>query len=72
MEKNDYIKRSEAEYDSRKKLIVLTDKSRDVIKILKKNFDSIAFKVLDGISDEEFKQYKIILDKMERNIDELC
>ena len=72
MEKNDYIIRSEAEYDSRKKIIRLTDKSKDIVKILKKNFDTIAHRVLDDIPSEEYDQFKMILDKMERNIDKLC
>ena len=71
LEKNNYIVRREAEYDSRKKLIVLTDKSKDVIMILKKNFDKVAHKVLDDISEEEYETFKTILDKMERNIDKI-
>ena len=72
LEKNNYISRKEAKDDSRKKIIYLTDKAREVINVLKKNFDNIAHKVLDDISNDEYDTFKKMLDKMERNIDKLC
>ena len=72
LEKNNYISRNESKDDSRKKIICLTEKANEVIAVLKKNFDSVAHSVLDSISKEEYEAFKKILDKMERNIDELC
>ena len=72
MEKNCYIERIESVDDSRKKILILTDKSKDVIKVLKKNFKNVAEWVISDISKEEYEEFKKILDKMERNIDELC
>lgn len=72
LEKNNYISRNEFKDDSRKKIICLTEKANEVIAVLKKNFDSVAHSVLDSISKEEYEAFKKILDKMERNIDELC
>ena len=72
LEKNGYISRREALNDSRKKLIVLTDKAKDVIKVLKKNFDDIAHRVLDNVSNEEYEVFSAILNKIERNVDEIC
>ena len=72
LEKNDYITRSELESDCRKKILSLTDKSREVVSFLKKNFDNVNHQVLEGVSKEEYEALKKILDKMERNIDKLC
>ena len=72
MEKKDYIKRSESEHDSRKKIILLSDKAKEIISLLKKNFDNVSHMVLEDISKEEYEEFKKILDKMERNIDKLC
>ena len=72
LEKNKYIIRTEDIIDSRKKIIRLTDKSMCVVKKLKDNFDNVAHKVLDGISNEEYEAFKSILGKMERNIEKIC
>ena len=72
LERNGYINRLESKDDSRKKILVLTDKAKDVIKVLKKNFDRVAHSVIDDISMDEYGMFKKILDKMERNIDEIC
>ena len=72
MEKNDYISRSCSSGDSRKKNIELTNKSREIVSLLKKNFDRVAHRVVDDISKEEYENFKSILNKMERNIDDLC
>ena len=72
MEKNDYIIRSCSSGDSRKKNIELTNKSREIVSLLKKNFDKVAHRVVDDISKEEYESFKSILNKMERNIDDLC
>ena len=72
LERNGYINRLESKDDSRKKILVLTDKAKDVIKVLKKNFDRVAHSVIDDISMDEYEMFKKILDKMERNIDEIC
>jgi DNA-binding MarR family transcriptional regulator len=72
LEKNGYIVRNGSKEDSRKKILLLTDKSKDVIMILKRNFDKVAHKVLDDIPKEEYDSFKMVLDKIERNVDKLC
>ena len=72
LEKNGYILRCESKDDCRKKTISLTDKSKRVVKELKDNFDRVSDEVLDDISEKEYETFKNILDKMERNIDNLC
>ena len=72
LEKNGYILRCESKDDCRKKTISLTDKSKEVVKVLKNNFDKVSDKVLNGISKNEFTIFKEILDKIERNTDNIC
>ena len=72
LEKNEYIVRSEASHDSRKKIIVLTKKAKEVINLLKDNFEAVAKKVINNVSTEEYESFKTILSKMERNVDEIC
>ena len=56
----------------RRKDIVLNEKAKDVIKILKDNFDKVAHLFLDDISKEEYEAFERILGKMERNLDKIC
>ncbi len=72
LEKNEYIIRREHSNDSRKKIIVLTDKASDAIKVLKQNFDKVTNKVLDDVSIEEYEAFKNVINKLERNLDKLC
>ncbi len=72
LEKNNYIVRKEAKSDSRKKILSLTDNAKEIVCLLKKNFDNVAHKVLDDISKDEYESFKKVLDKMERNIDKIC
>lgn len=72
LEKNGYIERKESSVDSRRKDIVLNEKAKDVIKILKDNFDKVAHLFLDDISKEEYEAFERILGKMERNLDKIC
>ena len=72
LEKNKYIKRLESREDSRKKIIVLTDKSKEVIILLKKNFEKVARNVISDIPEDEYEAFKKVLDKIEGNVDKLC
>ena len=72
LEKNKYIKRLESREDSRKKIIVLTDKSKEVIILLKKNFEKVARNVISDIPEDEYEAFKKVLDKIEGNVDRLC
>ena len=72
LEKNEYINRKEDENDSRRKIIVLTNKARDVIKVLKQNFDRVTNKVLEDVSINEYEAFKNVISKMERNLDNIC
>ena len=71
MEKNNLVNRVESRVDSRRKLIVLTDKARDIVLHMREDFSSINKKALDGVSKEEQDIFKRVLDKIGRNMDNL-
>ena len=72
MEKNDLVKRVESSTDSRRKLLILTDKAKKVVNNMKEDFVSINEKALEGVSLEEQKIFREVLEKIGRNMDNLC
>mgnify|MGYP002855214753 CR=1 FL=1 len=71
MEKNNLINRIESKLDSRRKLIVLTNKSKEVVKHMKENFNSINEIALTGVSDKDKVIFKKVLEQIGRNMDNL-
>lgn len=69
MEKNGYIKRIESESDSRKKLIVLTDKAYQIVDKLNEDRETLDKIMCEGISDSEYNSLCTILDKIKENLE---
>ena len=71
MEKNDLIKRVEDEVDSRKKKLVLTEKSLKIIGILKEDTEKIGVILTSGITSDEINNFKKVVEKIKNNIERL-
>ena len=69
MEKYEMIKR-ECGIDSRTKIIKLTDKSVEIHKQMKKNFDNISNKIENILTKEETKEIKRLLSKLALGLEE--
>ena len=63
------IKR-ECGIDSRTKIIKLTDKSVEIHKQMKKNFDNISNKIENILTKEETKELKRLLSKLALGLEE--
>ena len=70
MEKKNLIKRVVAD-DSRRKNIVITSKGREELEIVEKDRASVEKILLDGISDEDYQQFKRFLNKVKKNIERI-
>lgn len=71
MEKNDLIVRVDSSEDSRMKIIKLTDKSKKIADILRKDKEKIDAALSMDISDEEFVSFSHILNKIRKNIERI-
>ena len=71
MEKNSLVIREESSIDSRKKILKLTSKSKEIVDKMRNDFDSINKTALEGITKEEYTTFKVVLDKIERNIEKI-
>lgn len=69
MEKNGLIVRQESSSDSRKKIIVLTDLSKELVEKVKKDKAFVEAKLFEGISKEEYVFFNNILEKMRNNLE---
>ena len=70
MEKNGLILREALKDDARMKKIVLTDKANMFMNSIIQQSDEITKRALDGVTDEEKKVLKNILDKVIANLEE--
>lgn len=71
MEKNELIVRVGSEDDSRMKIIKLTDKSRKIADILRKDKEAIDALLNLDISSEEYAEFNRILNKIKKNIERI-
>lgn len=71
MEKNHLIERIESKTDSRKKLIVLTEVSKDIVLHMKKDFERVNKIALKDITPDEYNTFSEVLEKIGRNMDNL-
>lgn len=69
MEKNGLIMRIEDKYDSRKKIISLTDKSNDIAKVLEKDCGYMDDLLTSGLSQDELEIFNSVIDKMINNLE---
>lgn len=68
MEKKDMISRITSEVDARKKKIVLTDNSKEIQQELLENQNKANKEMLEGISEEEIKNFLKTIEKIKANL----
>lgn len=71
MEKNDLIVRKGSSFDSRRKIIELTDKSIDIANILMNDRKKMSKILSTGITEEEYVIFTNILEKIKKNLERL-
>lgn len=71
MEKNKLIKRVDSEIDSRRKVIILTDKALEIVRYLKEDKKVLDHILLDNITDEEYRLFSDILHKLRDNMERI-
>ena len=71
LEKEGYIKRVADEVDTRKNLVSITEKGKEVIKETKSVYSDVDTKMLEGISSEEMDVFAHCLDVMADNLDKM-
>ena len=68
MERKGLIVRESVPRDARLKKIVLTDKSRDIAEALRTNAIAMEGILLQGLSDDEIREFMHVLDVMQTNL----
>ena len=71
MEKNELIKRVDSKIDSRRKVIILTDKALEIVRYLKEDKKVLDHILLDNITDEEYRLFSDILHKLRDNMERI-
>lgn len=71
MEKKDFIKRKIDEKDTRKNVIVLTNKSKKILEILSKEREILEQKMMRDIEKKEQKQLQETLNKIKENLERI-
>lgn len=71
MEKNELIVRKGSSSDSRRKIIELTDKSKNVANILVNDRKKMSKILSAGITEEEYVIFTSILEKIKKNLERL-
>lgn len=69
MVENGFIERQSVDYDARLKKLVLTEKAKDVFKIMRNDRATLEAQMLRGFSDEEKKQLRSFLKRLSANLD---
>ncbi len=65
---NGFIERQSVDYDARLKKLVLTEKAKEVFKIMRNDRAELEGKMLSGFSDEEKKLLRGFLRRLSANI----
>lgn len=66
---NGFITREPVDYDARLKKLVLTDKAREVFKIMRNDRATLESQMLKGFSDEEKAQLRSFLKRLSSNLE---
>ena len=66
---NGFITREPVDYDARLKKLVLTEKAREVFKIMRSDRADLETQMLEGFSDDEKKQLRSFLKRIAANLD---
>ena len=67
--KNGFIEREPVDYDARLKKLVLTEKSKEIFKIMRNDRATLEAQMLIGVSEEEKKQLRGFLKRLSKNIE---
>ena len=70
MEQKGLIAREPVKRDARLKKIVLTDKSRHIAEVLRDNAKNMERILLEGLEDDQIRQFMHVLDVMQTNLGE--
>ncbi|MCM1265877.1 MAG: MarR family transcriptional regulator [Candidatus Gastranaerophilales bacterium] len=68
LEKNGFIERTTTESDARRKVLNLTDKSKDLIKQMDLIFEATDNQLQEGMSEEEKMTFRLLLGLAHNNI----
>ena len=71
LEKNKYITREEDKNDTRKKIVKLTIKGEKIVKILENDANEVSKLLMINIKKEEYTTFKMVLEKVENNIERM-
>ena len=66
---NGFIEREQVDYDARLKKLVLTEKAKDVFKIMRNDRATLESRMLQGFSDEEKTQLRAFLKRLAANLE---
>lgn len=66
---NGFIVREPVDYDARLKKLVLTDKSKELLKIMRNDRAALESQMLSGFSEEEKKQLRGFLRRLSANLE---
>ncbi len=70
LEFGDYIERRTGNNDSRKNIVVLTEKGKTVVDKTHKIFCEIDNKMIEGVSQRELEIFGTCLERMQKNLEE--
>lgn len=67
--KNGYLSRESVSYDARLKKLVLTEKAIIIQQKIEKKINDIEETLVTGLSEEEIKNFQLIIEKIKKNIE---
>ena len=68
LEKNGFLERVQSENDARRKILSLTDKSKELVKQMDLIFEATDNQLQEGMSDEEKMTFRLLLGIAHNNI----
>lgn len=68
LEKNGFIERATSEKDSRRKIMTLTEKSKEIVKQMDLVFEATDNQLQEGMSEEEKMTFRLLLGIAHNNI----
>ncbi len=71
MEKNGLIERVDSQSDFRRKIIHLTEKSLNVVHLLKKDDEYLSQIISQDITEQEIASFQEVIKKMKKNIERI-
>ncbi|MCD8377814.1 MAG: MarR family transcriptional regulator, partial [Candidatus Gastranaerophilales bacterium] len=68
LERNGFIERADSEYDRRRKILTLTDKSKEILRQMDIVFKATDNQLQEGMSEEEKMTFRLLLGLAHNNI----